>query len=278
MTCRGWCGTAFNLEALAFPEEANEEIKFLIWQLESCPDTGRVHAQFYVEFHNAVRYSAAQRISGDLVCHVEARRGTPKQAADYCRKSTSALTRASECGDLPAGPGSRTDLDQVQEALQQGTPPQEIASLYFSTWARYYRAIDRYWLEHQPSRDWEMDVRVYFGEPNTGKSRRAFSEANGRPYVLSHSNGGVWFDGYAGQDTVIVDDFYGWLPWSFLLQFLDRYEFRVPIKGAHVPFISKTIIFTSNTHPSDWYDFVSKPHMVYAALARRINKCEEMTL
>ena len=275
MTCRGWCGTAYDLEALAFPEEVNEEILYCIWQLERCPKTGNVHAQWYIEFTSPVRQCQAQRASGDLTGHCKRRIGTPQQAADYCRKSRTALTEPSECGTLPAGPGSRSDLAEIQTALQQGTSPQEIAEQYFASWARYYRSIDRYWLDHQPPRTWQMDVRVYYGESNTGKSRRAFSEANGRPYVLCHSNNATWFDGYAGQDTVIIDDYYGWLPWSFLLQLLDRYDFRVPFKGSHYPFISKTIIFTSNSHPSDWYDF-SKQHMHYAALIRRINTIEEM--
>ena len=121
-----------------------------------------------------------------------------------------------------------------------------------------------------------MEVRVYYGDPGSGKSCRAFDEAGDDVYPLGHSNGGAWFDGYAGQRTVVIDDFYGWLPWSFLLQLCDRYPFRVPTKGSHLPFLSRVLIFTSNVHPRQWYDFNTKPHMQYAALARRITTLVEM--
>jgi hypothetical protein len=74
----------------------------------------------------------------------------------------------------------------------------------------------------------------------------------------------------------VIDDFYGWLPWSFLLQLCDRYAMRVPTKGGHLPFLSKVIIFTSNVHPSEWYDYISKPHMKLDALLRRITTLEEL--
>lgn len=51
---------------------------------------------------------------------------------------------------------------------------------------------------------------------------------------------------------------------------------KVPTKGSHVPFVGKTIIFTSNVHPREWYDFINKPQMHLAALMRRITTIEEM--
>lgn len=279
MTSRSWCGTSFDLEAFTFPEVVSEEnrVKYGIWQLEICPHTSALHCQWYIEFTASVRHSFVKRVVGDLRSHVEIRRGSPIQARDYCRKSDSRLpgTEPSEVGKQ-TGQGHRADLEDVQDALDAGTSPGEIAQRYFATWCRYHRSIDRYWLENQTPRCWTMDVRVYYGPTGSGKSRRALVESDGSMYPLGHSNGGAWFDGYSAEFTIVIDDFYGWLPFSFLLQLLDRYPFKVPTKGSHIPFLSRRIIITSNVHPNQWYDY-TKPHMNWHALERRITTIEEMS-
>lgn len=75
-----------------------------------------------------------------------------------------------------------------------------------------------------------------------------------------------WWDGYSGQHTVIIDEFYGQLRWSFVLQLLDRYPLRVETKGGCVPFVSRRIIITSNREPSQWYKSSIDP----APLLRRL--------
>lgn len=60
----------------------------LIAQHEICPDTQREHVQGFVIFKTPQRISALQKILGDK-CHVEARKGSKRQAADYCRKEES---------------------------------------------------------------------------------------------------------------------------------------------------------------------------------------------
>lgn len=83
------------------------------------------------------------------------------------------------------------------------------------------------------------------------------------------ANGSIWFDGYQGEDIVLIDDFYGWLPWTFLLKLLDRYPLRVQTKFGVVPFRSKIVYITSNVHPDKWYSYGE--NMVYEALRRRID-------
>lgn len=65
---------------------------------------------------------------------------------------------------------------------------------------------------------------------------------------------------------MIIDDFYGWIKYSTLLRLLDRYPMRVEYKGGQANFLAKTIIFTSNRHPSEWYK------MDNSALMRRITE------
>ena len=53
---------------------------------------------------------------------------------------------------------------------------------------------------------------------------------------------------------VVLDDFYGWLKYSQLLNLLDRYPMQVEVKGAKREFLAKEIIITSNKSPVEWYD------------------------
>jgi len=67
------------------------------------------------------------------------------------------------------------------------------------------------------------------------------------------SNAGCWWDGYEGQHTVIIDEFYSWLRYDFFLRLTDRYPLQVETKGGVVQFVSHRIVFTSNTPPTAWY-------------------------
>ncbi len=83
---------------------------------------------------------------------------------------------------------------------------------------------------------------------------------------------GEWWDGYDGQEDVVMDDFYGWLKWSFLLNLLDRYPMLVPIKGGTKEFVAKRVFITSNKKPEMWY-----PNQIdIAPLVRRLEHVEEI--
>lgn len=64
---------------------------------------------------------------------------------------------------------------------------------------------------------------------------------------------GCWWDGYEGQHTVVIDEFYGWIKYDFFLRLTDRYPLQVETKGGVVQFVSRRIVFTSNAAPDTWY-------------------------
>jgi len=95
-----------------------------------------------------------------------------------------------------------------------------------------------------------MDVTVVYGPTGTGKSRMC-NEDYDNPYWKQR---GKWWDNYAHQETVCLDEFYGWLQWDVLLRLCDRYPLLVETKGGQIQFASKRLVFTSNTEPSKWYN------------------------
>lgn len=67
------------------------------------------HLQGYVVFTTKKRLQEAKNILGDRV-HLEAKRGTSQQAADYCKKDGLFV----EWGSLPASPGRRSIIDEFK--------------------------------------------------------------------------------------------------------------------------------------------------------------------
>lgn len=92
---------------------------------------------------------------------------------------------------------------------------------------------------------------MFYGASGTGKSRRA-AELCGSESTY-YKPRGKWWDGYANQDNVIIDDFYGWLSFDEFLRIADRYPCRVEVKGGFAEFTSKRIVITSNQAPSQWW-------------------------
>lgn len=92
MTSRDFCFTSYKLDSLihfqSLSDKEKEKVRSLIAQHEICPDTQREHIQGFVIFNTPQRVSALQRLLNDK-CHVEARKGSKQQAADYCRKEES---------------------------------------------------------------------------------------------------------------------------------------------------------------------------------------------
>lgn len=281
MVSRSWCVISFATDDFVLPvPDSDNGLRYGIAQLEICPRSQREHVQCYLEFSRTVRAAHVKSICQDNSLHVEKKSpdSTRQQARDYCCKEESRKPGAThqEVGVFESGgAGTRNDLVAVQQALDAGASSAMIAQEFFGQWVRYHRAFDLYRLTIAPQRDHIMDVHVYWGPTKTGKSHRAHHDNPGA-YWLTESNGNTWFDGYNGQDVVVLDDFYGWLRWGFLLKLLDRYPMSVPVKSSTLSFVAKKIVFSSNKHPCDWYDYASGKYS-YEALMRRITVCEEFT-
>jgi len=261
-----WCFTSY-VEEGALPTTLPPEATYLCYQREICPTTGQEHYQGYLELVTRQRLQGVKRILEDPAAHLEQRKGTGVQASDYAQKED---TR--KPGSVPVvlgelslvTPGQRTDLLALKEAVDAGKSELEIADEHFATWAKHYKAVERYKRLKTEARDFKTEVYVICGETGVGKSRLA-RETYPDAYWKARSN---WWCGYEGHETVVIDDFYGWLPWDFLLRLTDRYPMLVETKGGAAQFVAKRIIFTSNKPYTEWYrDEIEK-----TPLTRRISR------
>jgi len=287
MTSRRWCFTVNNPRENEIEQWQLQNIKVLVAQLEQ-GQAGTIHLQGYLETKNPVRLAALKKLC--TTAHWEKARGTRCQAIQYCLKEESSLGARwwlcegslqsfseevpSSLENLMNASSSVTDgghscgkerLYKIRCVLSEGhfDVIEKIADDDFDLWVRYHRAFEKYLLMKMKPRDFKTEVHVIQGPTGTGKSRWAMESYPGA-YWKQRSQ---WWDGYMGQDTVIIDEFYGWLPFDLLLRLCDRYPLMIETKGGQTQFLAKTIVITSNMVPSSWYKNAYFPSFV-----RRVTK------
>lgn len=250
----------------------------LAWQVERAPSTSQLHVQGYVEFKNARTFSSVKSMMFSST-HIEARKGTKKEAFDYCvdssKRASDVREEAYSEGERPSVDerGRRTDLDDVRDAVDRGDSMLSIAEEHFGTYVRYNRGIREYQLMRRAAAvatapRVKKTVIVYYGPTGSGKSRHVDELWPGAFRLSPGSYNNIWWTGYDGQAEVVFDDFYGWIKLDTLLRVLDWYPMSVPSHGGLVPLQANTFVFTSNVEPKDWYRNV--PRSVKEALLRRL--------
>lgn len=253
-------------------------------------ETGTIHYQGYLELENACTMSALKKRIPRA--HLEARRGSREAALTYCIKDSTdpSVFASPELGlhtSLPETPMAlpqyiiyRSDkcnwpspktpklkrseiLLEMKKKIDEGATDKELAEYSFSTYLSCYRGIAQYRLLNSTPRNHAVETIIIQGPTGTGKSKYCLDNYPGA-YWKQRSN---WWDGYHDQETVIIDEFYGWLPFDLILRICDRYPLLVETKGGQVNFTAKRIIFTTNQLPDRWYK-----NVYFKSFIRRVTK------
>lgn len=248
--------------------------KYLIFQLEK-GENGTPHFQGYCELSRQSRFLSITRLLPGV--HIEHRRGTQAQAKEYASKADTRVEGPFEYGEFtPSNPGQRTDVRAFRDAILSGKRKRELLEEYPADLQRYPKFVElcRSTIVQQPRIT--LRVHLLWGEPGLGKSRFAY-ESSDDLYAVPIGKD-LWFDGYDGQTTLLLDDFSGEMKLVHLLRLLDIYPMQVPVKGAFVNLTATTIFITSNKHPRDWYDWEKHGNVRYRALMRRFHKITRFSL
>lgn len=259
-----------------------EEMQYLVYQKEIGAN-GTPHFQGYCEFKKQKRLAAVKLLLAGpppASCHVERRRGTPAEAAAYCKKDD---TRAPgetpvEFGEMKAQ-GKRMDLEAFKDEVMAGKRKRELIDDHCGIIARYPKFYDQLTMMNRPERSEEMVVTLLIGGTGLGKTRRVM-DAYGSDsdfYVAPLNNGTMWYDTFDGHRRVLLDDFAGaasHISLTSLLRLLDRYPVLVPTKGSHTWWLPVEVFVTTNIPPRDWYKWENRGEQ-YKALARRFHKVVE---
>lgn len=231
-------------------------LSYVTYQLELCPETGRLHFQGYLECVGKKSYAQLQKIPGFETAHFEQRRGTQEQAVAYANKEDTRVDGPWTHGEAKAQ-GKRNDLADTQVHVKAGYSVKRLAEEHYGTMIRYGKAIKEYKRTVTEPRDWKPFVILIVGPSGTGKSRFAtrLSKCFGTVYKLPMKNSGPWFDDYDNEDVLFMDEFDGnVMRPNFFNELNDRYECVVPAHGsAGHQMVSKVHIIVSNYAPKYWW-------------------------
>jgi len=152
-----------------------DNVEYVIYAKET-GESGTPHIQGFVIFKAAIRPGTGKTRLGSERYHLEVSRGTPQQAADYCKKDGDFY----EFGDCPAvSQGKRTDLDRFYEWCDtfcgdnERPPSRREACREFPTiMCKYPRAlgvaVERYEppkLQSGTPREWQQSILDELEEP-----------------------------------------------------------------------------------------------------------------
>lgn len=270
------------------------------FQAEVCPESSRLHVQFFVSYadgraHRPTRLRDALLEAGFAGPHLEVA-VSPVDSLRYCSKEESRVPGtshhdvpdqdavahyAASLGARGTRQGRRVDLDGVKDVLDSDGKEDLVALVQrgqvpFGIFARYHRSLglyrDRVLRAQQRRR--ERRVHVFFGDAGTGKSY-AIPGAPDYKGVYFKKAGDAFFGGYAGEQVIVMDDFRGnWFTFGALLQLLDStVPCQLKLYGGEAPCQAEDIYITSNIPPQDWYRDRSRAEQ--EALFRRITDLRE---
>ena len=213
-------------------------------------EEGTPHLQGRISFKRMYRFTQLKKLHPKA--HWEVSKATKDN--NYYKKAGSELLREVVADKS----GKRTDLELIRDELERGDEIQQIMKK-----ARTYGQIQyaekwyKYMGEPLP-KGTRIQIFWYYGCTGTGKTRRVLEQCD--PFIpLSHK----WWDGYEGQDAVLLDDIRpDWCKPAELLRLLDnyRYQYRVEIKGGCRHLVATKIWVTCPWHPRDfWKDTTEDP-------------------
>lgn len=235
-------------------------VTFIRGQLEQGAG-GFLHWQIVVHFASPARLAAVRTLFGNV--HAEPTKSAA--AVAYVWKDDTRVDGTQfELGTAPVSRANRADWNAVRDSAKSGRLDDIPADIY----VRCYNQLKRIATDSMAPVGIVREVYVFWGRTGTGKSRRAWDEAGIDAYPKDPRS--KFWDGYRGQEHVVIDEFRGGIDISHLLRWLDRYPVIVEVKGASTVFKAKKMWITSNISPDNWYPDLDEE--TKSALRRRFTQ------
>lgn len=232
-----WCFTINN-----YTEEEHELLKALECNYlvigKEVGENGTPHLQGFVTFKGQKRLSAMKEINRRA--HWEPAKGTSEQAANYCKKDGDYFEKGEVPSNSIGAKAEKRRWDDAKELARAGNINEVPSDIYI----KYYRTLKEIAKDNMvkpPDADDVTGIWIY-GEPGVGKSRKA-REDYPDAYMKMQNK---WWDGYQGEDYVILDDLDCKELGHHLKIWADRYAFLAETKGGAINIRPKKIIVTSN--------------------------------
>jgi Putative viral replication protein/RNA helicase len=204
------------------------------------------HLQGFFTLKDKLTMKGVHKALGFSALHLEPAKGTSLQASDYCKKDGDFI----EFG-TPPFQGKRTDLDAQCAAINEGKSMADVADMAPATYVRNYRGLAAYQNLKQADYNHTGPRGIWiYGPPGSGKSFAARSISSSM-YMKPQNK---WFDGYAGESHILLDDLDTGLLGHHLKLWNDEYAVSAETKGGTVKLTHECFIVTSNFTIEELWD------------------------
>lgn len=251
-------------------------------------EQGTPHLQGYVEHKNGLTFSAFNKRlglkAGGIYARCANRKGTPRQAAGYCKKGSEDADDYSVYFDEPSktwdgfekgcisSQGCRIDIQNtVNEIMSGNLTPDEICIDNAEHYHQYGRTFNKAFdiLKRKQFRTWMTKGFWYHGPTNVGKSHEVFKDFNPSTHYIWNIKEKL--QTYKGQEIIIINDFRGELDYAYLLNLIDKWAMYIPYKGEEpFPMLAREVRITSSLPP----DAVYKNRNKEDKLDQLLRRCE----
>ena len=242
------------------------------------------HTHIYLACSSPVRFSTLKNLFE--AAHIERANGTSQDNRNYILKSgkwentkkaeTSVEGSFEEWGEMPVERQGFGSIETaIIELIQDGATNGEIL-LEFPHYLRGLRDIDyvRQTFKAEENRDkWRnLDVNYIFGATMTGKTRFVM-DTFGYSNVYAVNNYKHPFDGYAGENVLLLDEYANNFRIQDINNYLDGYPLSLPARYSNKQACYEKVYIVSNLNLLEQYTWEQVNHpAVWAAFIRRIHK------
>lgn len=170
-------------------------------------------------------------------------RGTPQEASDYAKKDGDFV----EHGTVPPKQGDAGGSANLAryEAAKASAVAGDLDAIPADLLTRHYSTYKRMKQDHQVPLPYLPTTSGVWITGETGSGKSHYAREKYPDYYLKACN--KWWDGYTGQDNVIIEDMdpgHEFLGHNLKL-WADRFDFVAEQKGATIRIRPKTIVVTS---------------------------------
>ncbi len=242
------------------------------------------HTHIYACFSSAVRFSTLKNKFNEA--HIEMARGSSQQNREYISKEgkwaddkkhgTKIPGTFEEYGELPIErQDARNDLADLYDLIKAGSTNYEIINEnpdYLLIIDKIERACQTIKNEEYNDTFRQMEVTYIWGNTTTGKTRSVM-EKHGYNNVYRVTDYKHPFDGYAGQNILLIDEFDSQFPIQLMLNLLDGYPLELPCRYANKQACYTKVYIISNMDIHEQYAYEKiREQNTWNTFLRRINK------
>lgn len=260
-----------DVDYLKILERAKVELKFsyLVYGHEIAPTTGTPHLQGYVQLEKRQYTTKINKFLPKV--HITIVTGSSQDNIDYCKKDVNFYEEGAARTFARKVAKQKDDWMHLVNLAESGKID-DIKNEHPREYLVYYRTFKQMQQDHLKP---EPVVRYCYwihGKAGSGKSRAVHQH-----YPTAYwKNANKWWDGYKGEETVVLDDLAGAFLYEHLKRWADRYPVIGEVKGSSIGLSYKRFIVTSNFQIDDRESTVSIPAETIRAVQRRFVEVESL--